>query len=183
MEDGTRRTGSGRRRREDDVAKKISRRKFLAATGAATAIAQVARPDVAQQNSVKIGLMTVKTGGLAAGGVHLEEGITCFLKDKTSRLRDERSNLLWPIRPACRRPPRPKQSNWWSAIRSTLSWDRSLPLNGSPLKIISANTRCRQWDLAALRISPSGIAIRTRSGHRTVRRSAFIRLPTTPARK
>jgi len=63
------------------VAKKISRRKFLAATGAATAIAQVARPDVAQQNSVKIGLMTVKTGGLAAGGVHLEEGITCFLKD------------------------------------------------------------------------------------------------------
>jgi hypothetical protein len=46
-------------------------------------------------------------------------------------LRDERSNLLWPIRPACRRPPRPKQSNWWSAIRSTLSWDRSLPLNGS----------------------------------------------------
>jgi branched-chain amino acid transport system substrate-binding protein len=78
MEDGTRRTGSGRRRREDDVAKKISRRKFLAATGAATAIAQVARPDVAQQNSVKIGLMTVKTGGLAAGGVHLKRGSPVF---------------------------------------------------------------------------------------------------------
>ena len=64
------------------MARKVSRRKFLAASGATAAIAKVARPAVAQQSPVKIGLMTVKTGGLAAGGVHLEEGITCFLKDK-----------------------------------------------------------------------------------------------------
>src|SRR5690348_17305745 len=94
MEDGTRRTGSGRRRREDDVAKRISRRKFLAATGAAAAIAQVARPAVAQQNPVKIGLMTVKTGGLAAGGVHLEEGITCFLKDRNFTLAGRKIELI-----------------------------------------------------------------------------------------
>ena len=68
------------------MARKISRRKFLAASGATAAIAKVARPAVAQQSPVKIGLMTVKTGGLAAGGVHLEEGITCFLKDKNFTL-------------------------------------------------------------------------------------------------
>ncbi len=54
----------------------ISRRKFLAATGAAAAVAQVAKPAIAQQKPVTIGLMTVKTGGLAAGGGHLEEGIS-----------------------------------------------------------------------------------------------------------
>jgi hypothetical protein len=43
----TRRTGSGRRRKEDDLATKISRRKFLAASGAIAAIAKVARPAVA----------------------------------------------------------------------------------------------------------------------------------------
>ena len=76
------------------MAKRISRRKFLAATGAAAAIAQVARPAVAQQNPVKIGLMTVKTGGLAAGGVHLEEGITCFLKDRNFTLAGRKIELV-----------------------------------------------------------------------------------------
>ncbi|TMJ33189.1 MAG: ABC transporter substrate-binding protein, partial [Alphaproteobacteria bacterium] len=72
---------------------KISRRKILATTGAA-AIAQVARPAVAQQKPVKIGLMTVKTGGLAAGGVHLEEGISCFLKDKNFTLAGRKIELV-----------------------------------------------------------------------------------------
>ncbi len=54
--------------REDDVAAKISRRKFLATTGGIAAITQVAKPALAQQKPVKVGLMTVKTGGLAAGG-------------------------------------------------------------------------------------------------------------------
>ena len=65
---------------------KISRRKFLATIGAAAGISSLARPALAQQKPVKIGLMTVKTGGLAAGGVHLEEGITCLLRDKNFTL-------------------------------------------------------------------------------------------------
>ena len=76
------------------MATKISRRKFLAASGATAAIAKVARPAVAQQNPVKIGLITVKTGGLAAGGVHLEEGIACFLKDKNFTLAGRKIELV-----------------------------------------------------------------------------------------
>jgi branched-chain amino acid transport system substrate-binding protein len=76
------------------LATKISRRKFLAASGAIAAIAKVARPAVAQQNPVKIGLITVKTGGLAAGGVHLEEGIACFLKDKNFTLAGRKIELV-----------------------------------------------------------------------------------------
>jgi branched-chain amino acid transport system substrate-binding protein len=41
-----------------------------------------------------VGLMTVKTGGLAAGGVHLEEGITCFLKDKNYTLAGRKIELV-----------------------------------------------------------------------------------------
>jgi hypothetical protein len=103
----TRRTGSGRRRKEDDVATKISRRKFLAASGATAAIAKVARPAVAQQNPVKIGLMTVKTGGLAAGGVHLEEGIACFLKDKNFTLAGRKTDTT---------STRTKNSSHWAPL-------------------------------------------------------------------
>ena len=38
--------------------------------------------------------MTVKTGGLAAGGVHLEEGITCFLRDKNFTLAGRQIELV-----------------------------------------------------------------------------------------
>ena len=79
---------------EDNVARTLSRRTFLAATGAVAAMAEVRKPAIAQQNPVKIGLMTVKTGGLAAGGVHLEEGITCFLKDKNFTLAGRKIELL-----------------------------------------------------------------------------------------
>jgi len=76
------------------VVRQINRRKFLSVTGAAAATAKLAKPAVAQQNLVKIGLMTVKTGGLAAGGVHLEEGITCFLKDKNFTLAGRKIELV-----------------------------------------------------------------------------------------
>src|SRR5262249_2650205 len=72
----------------------ISRRKFLERRGAAAGISSLARPALAQQKPVKIGLMTVKTGGLAAGGVHLEEGITCFLRDKNFTLAGRQIELV-----------------------------------------------------------------------------------------
>jgi branched-chain amino acid transport system substrate-binding protein len=76
------------------VPSRLSRRRFLAATSAAAGISGLAKPAVTQQRPVKIGLMTVKTGGLAAGGVHLEEGITCFLKDKNFTLAGRKIELL-----------------------------------------------------------------------------------------
>ena len=58
---------------------KLSRRQMLAGTAAAAAFPM---PAIAQNAPMKIGLLTVKTGPLAAGGQHAEEGITTFLKEK-----------------------------------------------------------------------------------------------------
>jgi branched-chain amino acid transport system substrate-binding protein len=72
----------------------LHRRKFLAGAGAVAGLSSLPKPAVAQQAPIKIGLMTVKTGGLAAGGAHLEEGITCFLKDKNFTLAGRKVDLI-----------------------------------------------------------------------------------------
>jgi branched-chain amino acid transport system substrate-binding protein len=76
------------------VTTRLSRRKFLAATGATAVVPAIGKPAIAQQAPLKVGLMTVKTGGLAAGGVHLEEGITCFLRDKNFTLAGRKIELI-----------------------------------------------------------------------------------------
>jgi branched-chain amino acid transport system substrate-binding protein len=73
---------------------KLDRRKFIANSGAVAGLSVLPKPAVAAQQPIKIGLMTVKTGGLAAGGVHLEEGITCFLKDKDYMLGGRKIELI-----------------------------------------------------------------------------------------
>jgi branched-chain amino acid transport system substrate-binding protein len=65
---------------------RVNRRKFLHTTAAAAGAAAFALPAVAQNAPLKIGLMTVKTGPLAAGGIHLEEGFTAYLKSRNSKL-------------------------------------------------------------------------------------------------
>lgn len=102
------------------MARTISRRGFLAATGAAATMAEVAKPAVAQQNPVKIGLMTVKTGGLAAGGVHLEEGITCFLKDRNISAPTFRSDSTRPLSMSM------AKSSKWLCSRAAAT---SMPIN------------------------------------------------------
>jgi branched-chain amino acid transport system substrate-binding protein len=103
----------------------------------------LAKSAVAQQRPVKIGLMTVKTGGLAAGGVHLEEGITCFLKDKNFTLAGRKIELL--VADTAGVPATAKSK----AIELV---ERSPPLNGSRSRTISASIRFRPWASAAPRI-------------------------------
>ena len=55
----------------------------LAATGAAIYAPAVVR---AQGAAFKIGLLTVKTGPLAQGGIQMEQGIATFLKEKSNTL-------------------------------------------------------------------------------------------------
>jgi branched-chain amino acid transport system substrate-binding protein len=74
--------------------KRIRRREFLAGTAASAAAAALAKPAVAQNAPVKIGLLTVKTGPLAAGGIHFEEGITSYLKGKNFTLSGRKIDLL-----------------------------------------------------------------------------------------
>jgi branched-chain amino acid transport system substrate-binding protein len=74
---------------------RIDRRKFLAGTvAAAGAVSMPLRVSFAQTKPVRVGLMTVKTGGLAAGGVHLEQGITAFLKEKNFTLAGRKIELI-----------------------------------------------------------------------------------------
>jgi branched-chain amino acid transport system substrate-binding protein len=61
------------------MAVRLSRRTFLA--GAAVTLAMPA-PAVPQGKPVKIGLLNVKTGPLAAGGIQMEQGLTRFMKDR-----------------------------------------------------------------------------------------------------
>src|SRR5499427_8132170 len=66
------------------MARKLSRRAF-AAGAVATASFRFA-PAIAQAAPFKIGLLTVKTGPLAQGGIQMEQGIAAFLKEKANTL-------------------------------------------------------------------------------------------------
>jgi branched-chain amino acid transport system substrate-binding protein len=72
----------------------VNRRKFLQSSAAAAGAAAVPLPAVAQNAPLKVGLMTVKTGPLAAGGVHLEEGFTAYLKSRSGRLGGRAVDLI-----------------------------------------------------------------------------------------
>ncbi|HEY4920452.1 MAG TPA: ABC transporter substrate-binding protein [Xanthobacteraceae bacterium] len=63
---------------------RVNRRRFLQTSAAGAAA--IAMPAVAQNAPLKIGLMTVKTGPLAAGGIHIEEGFVAYLKSRDSKL-------------------------------------------------------------------------------------------------
>ncbi|MBX6329293.1 MAG: ABC transporter substrate-binding protein [Pseudolabrys sp.] len=76
------------------MARRLHRRTFLAGSAAAAGALAVPMPSIAQNPPVKVGLLTVKTGPLAAGGVHAEEGITAFLRDKNFELSGRKIELL-----------------------------------------------------------------------------------------
>jgi branched-chain amino acid transport system substrate-binding protein len=69
--------------RREKVSGKISRRALLAGTAAATAAAlpNFPTPAIAQNAPVKLGLLTVKTGPLAQGGIQMEQGVLTYLKE------------------------------------------------------------------------------------------------------
>jgi branched-chain amino acid transport system substrate-binding protein len=51
-------------------------------------------PAVAQQKPVRIGLLTVKTGPLAQGGIQMEQGTVCFLRDRNYTLAGRKVELV-----------------------------------------------------------------------------------------
>jgi len=70
------------------MSRKMTRRNLLgsvAASGAIT-LAGFPAPAVAQSKPFKLGLLTVKTGPLAAGGVLMEQGVLTYLKEKNFTL-------------------------------------------------------------------------------------------------
>ncbi len=65
------------------MARRLSRRTLLAGTaaGAAAALGRFPAPAIAQNAAIKIGLLTVKTGPLAQGGIQMEQGALTYLKE------------------------------------------------------------------------------------------------------
>src|SRR5262245_18153515 len=76
--------------------RKLDRRTFLAGTAAGTAAAALKfpTPAIAQAAPFKIGLLTVKTGPLAQGGIQMEQGIVTFLKERNYTLAGRKAELL-----------------------------------------------------------------------------------------
>src|SRR5665213_377597 len=68
--------------------RKFSRRKFMAATaaGAAAATFKFPTPAVAQNEPFRLGLLTVKTGPLAQGGIQMEQGVVTYLKETNNMI-------------------------------------------------------------------------------------------------
>ncbi len=68
------------------MSRKVTRRKFIAATAAGAALAtfKFPMPAIAQAAPFKLGLLTVKTGPLAQGGIQMEQGVLTYLKEKNN---------------------------------------------------------------------------------------------------
>ena len=70
----------------------IDRRTFLAGTALVAAILPL--PARAQSKPIRIGLLTVKTGPLATGGIQMEQGTIRFLKDRNYTLAGRKVELV-----------------------------------------------------------------------------------------
>src|SRR5437879_484852 len=62
----------------------IERRRFIRAAGSAAGASALGFPSilVAQAEPIRLGLLTIKTGALASGGIDMERGLNIFLKEK-----------------------------------------------------------------------------------------------------
>jgi branched-chain amino acid transport system substrate-binding protein len=73
---------------------KVGRRKLLGGSAAAALVANLPMPALAEAGPIKIGLLTVKTGPLAQGGIQMEQGTRLFLKDSGDKLSGRATELI-----------------------------------------------------------------------------------------
>jgi len=70
----------------------FTRRRFIQAAGSAAAAAAV--PVRAQAGPIRLGLMTVKTGPLASGGIDMERALVQYLKERNDTLAGRKVELI-----------------------------------------------------------------------------------------
>jgi branched-chain amino acid transport system substrate-binding protein len=70
----------------------FTRRRFIQAAGAAATAA--AFPAAAQAEPIRLGLVTVKTGPLASGGIDMERALTQYLKERNDALAGRKVELF-----------------------------------------------------------------------------------------
>src|SRR5438270_12622235 len=76
------------------MASRITRRNLLKSAAGVALAANMPMPAIAQNKPVKIGLLTVKTGPLAQGGIQMEQGTNLFLKDRNSTIAGRKVELM-----------------------------------------------------------------------------------------
>ena len=74
----------------------ISRRSLVQAMGSAAALAASGVPPLAraQAEPIRLGLMTVKTGPLASGGLDMERALVMYLKERNNMLAGRKVELI-----------------------------------------------------------------------------------------
>src|SRR5215472_8386776 len=73
---------------------RVCRRTLLKGSAGAALAASLPLPAIAEETPVKIGLLTVKTGPLAQGGIQMEQGINLFLKHRDNKLAGRKAELV-----------------------------------------------------------------------------------------
>ena len=71
---------------------KFSRRRFIQAAGAA--VSAVSLPSFSQGSPIRVGLVTVKTGPLASGGIDMERALVQYLKERNDTLGGRKIELI-----------------------------------------------------------------------------------------
>ena len=72
----------------------IKRRRFMLAIGAGLAVCALPARVRAQSGTIRVGLVTVKTGPLASGGIDMERGLQQFMKERNHTLAGRKAELL-----------------------------------------------------------------------------------------
>src|SRR6516162_2306937 len=80
--------------REKTLAAIVGRRDFVGGVAGMALAAGLPLPAIAQWKPIRIGLLTVKTGPLAQGGIQMEQGVSLFLKDRDNLLAGRKVELL-----------------------------------------------------------------------------------------
>ena len=75
---------------------RINRRRFLKSAGAAAGAAALGFPAIvrAQGEPIRLGLMTVKTGPLASGGLDMERALIMYLRERNNMLAGRKVELF-----------------------------------------------------------------------------------------
>ncbi len=110
--------------------------KGMLATGAS--IATIRAPAVhAQAAPFKLGLLTVKTGPLAQGGIQMEQGVLTFLKEKNNTMAGRKVEFFSADTGGSPAAPRPRCRSWSSATRFDVILGPSPPSSCSRSPTIS----------------------------------------------
>jgi len=73
----------------------ITRRRFVQAAGAGLGISAIGIPVAsAQGESIRLGLLTVKTGPLASGGLDMERALVMYLRERNNTLAGRKIDLI-----------------------------------------------------------------------------------------